>query len=98
MSPPNTPSVEQMRQEAIAAGKLAMFDRLREFLVEAPEPEQYAGLAIELRMRRNAVAVTVHRLRERLKERVRAELLETVRDPRDVDLELRVLRRTLVDS
>lgn len=91
-------AVKHMRQEAIGAGKVKIFDRLQGFLIEMPEPSQYATIASELGMRPNSVAVTVHRLRERLKERVRAELLETVNRSKDLDSELRVLHNSLSGS
>jgi RNA polymerase sigma factor (sigma-70 family) len=91
-------ALEQMHREAMEDGKQAMFDRLREFLIEAPEPARYSALADELGMRSNTIAVTVHRLRERLRELVRAELMETVSDPQDVEVELRALRKSLAGS
>lgn len=85
----------RLRGEAEAAGKLAMFDRLSEFLVEAPDEDDYAQAAEDLHLRRNTLAVAVHRLRHRLRELVREELAETTVGPDDMDSELRALREAL---
>lgn len=87
-----------LRGEAERAGKRELFERLREFLVEPPDEDDYARIATELGMRRNTLAVAVHRLRQRLRELVRNELAETVDDSESLDDELRFLRRALGDA
>lgn len=89
-------AMTRLRDEAERAGKLALFERLGDVLVEAPDESEYARLAEALGMRRNTLAVTVHRLRQRLRELVRAELLETVGDAAQLDEELRLLRHSLL--
>jgi DNA-directed RNA polymerase specialized sigma24 family protein len=84
-----------LEAEAVANGKGAMFARLREFLTENPDPADYALAATELGMRQNTLAVSVHRMRERLRAKVREVLADTVLDPAEVDDELRTLRRVL---
>ncbi len=84
-----------LEAEAAASGKAALFARLREFLTEVPEAEDYARAAADLGLRQNTVAVSVHRLRERLRDQVRAQLADTVADPAEVDDELRALRAVL---
>jgi RNA polymerase sigma-70 factor (ECF subfamily) len=81
--------------EARASGKFDLFERVREFLTEAPDPDDYARVGAELGMRPNTLAVAVHRLRGRMRELVRIELAETVADPSDVGEELRALRGVL---
>jgi DNA-directed RNA polymerase specialized sigma24 family protein len=85
-------ALERLRGEAEAAGKLPLFEQLRAFLVEAPDDADYARLAGELGMRRNTLAVAVHRMRQRLRALICAELAETVADPDEVDAELDALR------
>ncbi|HJU26588.1 MAG TPA: hypothetical protein VJ722_07940, partial [Rhodanobacteraceae bacterium] len=85
-------ALQRLRQEAEAAGKLALFDRLGEFLVEAPDESDYERAAADLNLRRNTLAVAVHRLRHRLRELVRKELSETTADHGDMQQELRALR------
>jgi RNA polymerase sigma-70 factor (ECF subfamily) len=85
-------ALARLRDEAEHAGKLPLFERLREFLVEPPDESDYASVAEALHLRRNTLAVAVHRLRQRLRELVREELLETISNPADLDEELRMLR------
>src|SRR3546814_1049891 len=55
-----------------------MFEALREYLLESPEPHEYDALAQRLQLRRNTLAVAIHRLRTRLREVVQDELSHTV--------------------
>ncbi len=88
-------ALDALNAEARGSGKAQLFERVREFLTEAPDAEDYARVAAELGMRPNTLAVAVHRLRGRMRELVRAELAETVADPADVVEELRALRGVL---
>lgn len=85
----------RLREEAERAGKLAMFERLSEFLAEPPDEADYARAAEELHLRRNTLAVAVHRMRRRLRDLVREELAETTADRCDMDSELHALREAL---
>ncbi len=69
----------------------ALFDRLRRFLAEDPAGGEYAALAAELGVAANTLAKRVQRLREEFNECVRAELLETVGTPSEVEAEVRAL-------
>lgn len=88
-------AMRRLREEAEAAGKLPLFEQLREFLVEAPDEEDYARAADALQMRRNTLAVAVHRMRHRMRELVRAEVQETTSGREELETELRELRSTL---
>ncbi len=55
----------------------------------------YARIAEDLKMTTVAVRVTLHRLRGRFQELLRAEIANAVENPADVDDELRNLRRIL---
>ncbi len=85
----------RMRRDAVRAGKGALFDRLREFLLESPQADDYAEIARELDVRPNQLAVTVHRMRAKLRDCLRAELLETVDSPDGMREELESLREVL---
>lgn len=85
-------AVHRLRDEAIAANKGALFERLNGFIAEPPDPSVYQALGLELGLRANTIAVNVHRLRQRLRSLVRLELLQTVADPAALDEELRELR------
>ena len=88
-------SVERLRAESERAGKLPLFDRLKEFLLEKPVESDYERVAGELGMRRNTLTVAVHRLRHELREQIRAEVAETAGSDEDLEVELGALRATL---
>ena len=86
---------EKLRQEFAASGKAEKFERLKVFLEDGTEPGDYAKLGSELGMAANTVAAAVHRLRERYRELVRAEIAHTVATPSDVNDEMRHLLAVL---
>jgi RNA polymerase sigma-70 factor (ECF subfamily) len=71
--------------------------RLERFLVANGDSEGYAAAGRDLGLSEGAVKVAVHRLRERFREALRAEIAETLADPDPtlVDAELRHLRAAL---
>jgi len=81
----------KLRQESVAAEKEERFDRLKIFLEDGTEPGDYAALGVELGMVANTVAAAVHRLRQRYRELVRAEIANTVASPDDINEEMRRL-------
>jgi RNA polymerase sigma factor (sigma-70 family) len=85
----------RLRHEATDAGKQKLFDHLSEFLLERPDEADYVRVASELNLRRNTLAVAVHRLRHRLRELVREELAETTADSGELEAEMRQLRAAL---
>ncbi len=91
-------AMTRLREEAAKTGKAELFDQLREFLSERPDEADYARAAAALNLRRNTLAVAVHRLRHRLRELVREELAQTTACKDDLDVELRELRATLAGS
>ncbi len=84
--------MRRLEQEAEQAGRAELFVSLRPFLVEAPEDTDYEAVAQAHDLRRNTVAVAVHRMRARLQELVREVLADTARERKDIDEELRNLR------
>jgi len=81
----------RLREDYAAAAKSAQFEELKQFLSSEAAPGVYAGLGSRLQMAPGAVAVAVHRLRQRYGECLRAEIAETLSDPEDVDDEMRHL-------
>jgi RNA polymerase sigma factor (sigma-70 family) len=79
----------RLRSEYEAAGKLPLFDRLKELLArESGQPSQ-AEIAAEMQMTENAVKQAFHRLRHRYRQLLYEEIAHTVAVPEDVEDELR---------
>jgi RNA polymerase sigma-70 factor (ECF subfamily) len=79
----------RLRAEYDAAGKLPLFDRLKELLAgESGQPSQ-AKIADELQMTENAVKQAFHRFRYRYRQLLHEEIAHTVAAPDDVEDELR---------
>ncbi|MBS0192702.1 MAG: sigma-70 family RNA polymerase sigma factor [Proteobacteria bacterium] len=90
-----TRALTHLQREWRAAGRQDRFDRLGPLLVEGCEGDELRRLAAELGMRSNTLAVQIHRLRSRLRQLVRMELLQTVDSREALDLELADLREAL---
>lgn len=88
-------AMNKLRTESELAGKGVQFEHLREFLAERPDEEDYTRAAFALNLRRNTLAVAVHRLRHRLRELVRDELAQTTLDRNDLETELHGLSAAL---
>lgn len=88
-------AVDRLRAEAVASGRTALFERLCRFLPSDPESGAYEIAAESLGITRATVAMTVYRLRLRLREHIRAEVAETLCDSRQVEDEMRALVRAL---
>lgn len=90
-------AMRRLQAETSAAGKAALFAQLCEFLIERPDESEYQRIAETLNLRRNTLAVAVHRLRVRLRELVREELADTATDARELDREMHELRQSLAE-
>ncbi len=90
-----TRALSRLEREAQAAGKADWFAALRDFIVESPEESDYLRLATQLGMRRNTLAVAVHRLRQRLSELVDDEMGDTVASEADIAVEQDALSSAL---
>lgn len=88
-------AVRRLKEEAHASDRAEMFTALRPYLAEGPVDGDYDTIADRLGMRRNTVAVAVHRLRARLQEIVREVIADTADGKAEVDEELRRMRGTL---
>ncbi|HEX9046664.1 MAG TPA: sigma-70 family RNA polymerase sigma factor [Verrucomicrobiae bacterium] len=83
--------LRQLREEFVRDGKEKLFDQLKPTLTEASRSVRYAEMAQRLGTTEGAVKVAVHRLRQRYRELLRAEIAQTVNGPAEVDDELRNL-------
>ena len=86
-------AMEKLRAESEARGKGELFEVLKGSLI-GEEPAR-SETAARLEMTVGAVKVAVHRLRQRYREILRAEIAETVSDPSDIDDEMRYLLAAL---
>lgn len=83
-----------LRKDHAEAGKLPLFEALKVFLTgEAGPPLRQ--VAEKLGMTEGAVKVAIHRLREKYRESLRAEIAQTVATQEDVDDELAFLLAAL---
>ncbi len=82
--------LERLRREQAAQDKLAQYEALAPAL-GGEAADSHDTLAQRLGMSPGAVAVALHRLRRRLRELVRHEVLQTVGSAADLDDELRQL-------
>ncbi len=85
----------RLQVECSDAGKGVQFERLWGCIDGRADSADLAALADELGVRRNTVAVQLHRLRARMRQLTRLELLATVGSREDLDAELDELRDLL---
>lgn len=81
-------ALRRLHDEARAAGKEALFQALRKYLFEPPEPAAYEQTSRNLGLSRNTLAVAVHRLRHRLHALVQQEVADTLADSAQLPEEL----------
>jgi RNA polymerase sigma-70 factor (ECF subfamily) len=87
----------RLQAEYEAAGKAALFQRLKSVLAAESASAPHADIAAELAMSPGAVKVAAHRLRRRYRELLRDEVGQTVADEQDIDEEVRSLFRSLAE-
>jgi len=84
-------ALARLREEFTAAGKSEQFNQLKGYLSGESAEEAYASVAAQLQMSAGAMAVAVHRLRQRYGQLVREEIANTVCTAAEVDEEMRYL-------
>lgn len=83
--------LDRLEKEWIAAGKGESFAALKQTLAGGRESQPYAELAEKLGMSEASIKVTVHRLRLRYRNLVRAEIANTVEKSEDIEAEMKHL-------
>ena len=83
--------LRRLRDEYTRDGKENLFEQLKPTLTEASRSVRYAEIAARLGTSEGAVKVAVHRLRQRYREVLRAEIADTVASPGEVEDEIRNL-------
>jgi len=81
-----------LRQEFSLSGKAELFDQLEPHLWGDDTSTGYSQIAEALRMTTVSVRVTMHRLRQRFHDLLRAQIANTIESAEDVEDELRYLR------
>jgi RNA polymerase sigma factor (sigma-70 family) len=87
--------ITRLRDESAAAGKSALFEQAKGYLMVGESTIPYAQAAKELQMDEGAVRVAVHRFRKRYRELLRDEIAQTLSDPAQVAEEFRSLQAAL---
>ena len=82
-------ALARLRQEYAGQGKESPFEQLKTTLTEGRGSVAYPALAASLKMSEAAVKMAVHRLRQRYRECLRAEIAQTVATPGEIEDELR---------
>jgi RNA polymerase sigma factor (sigma-70 family) len=90
-------AMTHLRTEFTEAGKQDLFESLKPYLPAGRGPASYQDVAAKLGMTEGAVKVAVHRLRDRYRQIVRAQVAQTVATPEQVEEEIRDLFAALAD-
>ena len=85
----------RLEEEFAAAGKRPLFEALQGSLVGDENVAPYTETGKRLHMSEAAVKVAAHRLRQRYRELLRAEIADTVASPAEIEDELRQLLAAL---
>jgi RNA polymerase sigma factor (sigma-70 family) len=86
---------EVLKRECEQSGTSREFETLKPWLTGESVGRSQADAARELGMNEGGVRVAIHRLRRRFRELVKAEIAQTVSEPRDVTEEMRYLIEAL---
>ncbi len=87
--------LHRLETEAAESGRASLFQQIKGVLLGDRSGVRYAELAPQLGLSEAALTMTVHRLRRRYRELVRAEIANTVSRPFEIDEEMRHLFQVL---
>ncbi len=87
--------ISQLEAEFQRDGKTVQFEALKCFLTDKADSLGYKEVAGTLGTTPQTIAVLVHRMRQRYRDLVRAEVAQTVASPADVDPEMQYLLSVL---
>lgn len=87
-------TVDRLKTEMESQGKADLFEQIRGFLIEG-EDRSYQEVAERTGLTLGAVRLTIHRMRVRYRELLRAEIARTVVSSADFDQEIQALRASL---
>src|SRR5207247_686643 len=82
-------ALRRLREECESRGRRRVFDALSSSLTAEHGDISYSALSRELGVPEPAIKKLLHKLRQRFRQLLRAEVAETVENPADIDEELR---------
>jgi RNA polymerase sigma factor (sigma-70 family) len=88
-------AVDRLRQVYVDAGKMELFEQLKDLQPGERGEQSYAEIGMRLGLSEAAVKTAVHRMRVRHRALLRREIASTIGDNDDVEEELRYLREVL---
>jgi RNA polymerase sigma factor (sigma-70 family) len=80
--------LSRLRDEQVTAGKGALFDQLKGFLIGDGVALTYFDVAKTMGTTEGAIKVAVHRLRHQFRDALVDEIAETVSGPEEIDAEI----------
>lgn len=84
-------ALARLEREAVESGRSSLFDAVRLYLSREPTPEDYAGLARQMKTSPLACVIAVKRLRQRFQELIDEELAQTLGDSQALATERQTL-------
>ena len=84
-------ALEALRRECVAEGRADFFEQVKPWLTGDAARGDQAALAGRYGMNANALKVSVHRLKRRYRQLLKAEVAGTLADPGQVETEMRAL-------
>lgn len=88
-------AMDRLGADYAASGKGELFEQLKSLLLAEGSVEIYREMSAQSGLSEGATKVAVHRLRQRFRDAVRAEIAQTVATPAEVDEELRWLMTSM---
>jgi RNA polymerase sigma-70 factor (ECF subfamily) len=84
-------ALETLRSECVAEGRGEAFEQVKGWPVGETVRGEQAALAASRGMNVNALKITIHRMKRRFRQLVKAEVAGTLNDPALVEAEMRSL-------
>jgi RNA polymerase sigma-70 factor (ECF subfamily) len=84
-------ALRRLREECESKGKFWLFRALSRHLADERDEVSYADLSVELEVAETVVKKQLHKMRQRYRCLLRAEVSRTVKNPAEVDDEIRYL-------
>ncbi len=89
--------INRLRDQSVTEGHAKFFEQLRPFLTAGRSSIRYSEVAAALDLSEGAARVAVHRLRQRYRELLRQEIVQTLADPAQAEEEIRALFSAFAD-